>query len=69
MKHDIRSRQLPGRQEALRLAMGKKDASPLMKHIAGLDKTFAPLQAGRTLTALREQEVKLTDEERSALPF
>lgn len=68
MKHDIRSRQLPGRQEALRLAMGKP-ASPLMKHIAGLDKTFAPLQAGRTLTALREQEVKLTQEERSALPF
>lgn len=68
MKHDIRSRQLPGRQEALRLAMGKP-ASPLMKHIAGLDKTFAPLQAGHTLTALREKETKLTEAERATLPF
>lgn len=33
----IRTRQLPGRQEALRLALGKP-STPLMKHIAGLDK-------------------------------
>lgn len=67
MKHDIRSRQLPGRQEALRLALGKT-ASPLMKHIAGLDKTFAPLQDGVALTMLRENE-KLTADERATLPF
>lgn len=64
----IRARQLPGRQEAMRLAMGKPDASPLLRHIAGLDKTFAPLQDGVVLTMLRENE-KLTDDELSSLPF
>jgi len=65
----IRARQLPGRQEAMRLAMGKFVAAPLLRHVAGLDKTFAPLQDGVVLTMLRAQEVKLTHEERIALPF
>lgn len=68
MTNSIRTRQLPGRQEAMRLAMGKPDASPLLRHIAGLDKTFAPLQDGVVLTVLRENE-KLTDDERATLPF
>lgn len=64
----IRNRQLPGRQEALRLALGKP-ATPLMRYIAGLDKTHAPLQDGVVLTMLRENETKLTNEERATLPF
>lgn len=67
MTDSIRNRQLPGRQEAMRLAMGKRDVSPLMKHIAGLDKTFAPMQAGHKLTALRASEKKLSTDEREAL--
>lgn len=64
MNDSIRTRQLPGRQEALRLALGKP-ATPLMKHIAGLDKTFNTLQ-GKALETLRARE-KLTVDEREAL--
>lgn len=67
MNDSIRARQLPGRQEALRLAMGKP-STPLLRHIAGLDKVHAPLQDGTVLTMLREHE-KLTDDERATLPF
>lgn len=65
--NELRTRQLPGRQEALRLALGKP-ATPLMRHIAGLDKKFEPMQDGVALTTLRMNE-KLTDEERATLPF
>lgn len=68
MTSELRNRQLPGRQEALRLALGKP-ATPLMRHIAGLDKTHAPLQDGVALTTLRENETKLTNDERATLPF
>lgn len=64
MTSEIRTRQLPGRQEALRIALGKP-ATPLMKHIAGLDKTFNTMQ-GKALEALRARE-KLTAQEHEAL--
>lgn len=63
----IRNRQLPGRQEALRLALNKP-STPLLRHIAGLDKKFSPLQDGVKLTMLRENE-RLSTEERASLPF
>lgn len=62
---ELRTRQLPGRQEALRLALGKP-ATPLMRHIAGLGKTFNTMH-GTALEVLREQEKKLTATEREAL--
>lgn len=55
MQSPLRTRQLPGRQEALRLALGKQ-STPLMRHIAGLDKTFTPLPAGQVLDTLRSNE-------------
>lgn len=64
MTSEIRTRQLPGRQDALRLALGKT-ATPLMKHIAGLDKTFNTMQ-GKALEELRARE-KLTAQEHEAL--
>lgn len=65
MTSELRNRQLPGRQEALRLALGKP-ATPLMRHIAGLDKTFNTMQ-GTALEVLRDHEKKLTAHEREAL--
>lgn len=67
----IRARQLPGRQEALRLAMGKADAPPLMRHIANLDKALQrqpPRPMPETFTASSGLD-QLTAEERAALPF
>lgn len=63
----LKSRQLPGRQEAMRLAMGKPDSSPLMKHIAGLDKTYGPCPSGPALDASRL--INLDDAERETLDF
>lgn len=49
----------------MRLALGKP-ATPLMRHIAGLDKTFNTMQ-GTALEVLREQEKKRTANEREAI--
>lgn len=67
---ELRTRQLPGRQEALRLALGKP-ATPLMRHIAGLDKVMQrkpsckPPQTFTVSSGLDE----LANQQRAALPF
>ena len=66
MTSEIRTRQLPGRQEALRLALGKP-ATPLMKHIAGLDKERKPCLPGPALESFRL--ANLHDDAREALDF
>lgn len=63
----LKSRQLPGRQEAMRLAIGSPDSSPLMKHIAGLDKSHGPCPPGPMLESFRLSN--LAGEERDALDF
>ena len=66
----IRTRQLPGRQEALRLALGKT-ATPLMRHIAQLDRVTQRRPAQpmpETFTASSGLD-ELPEAERAALPF
>lgn len=70
MASEIRTRQLPGRQEALRVALGKP-ATPLMKHIAGLDKEprrQPPKPAPETF-AFSSGIESTPAHERAALPF
>lgn len=69
--NSIRNRQLPGRQEALRLAMGDPTASPLLRHIAGLDKQPQRQPACATPETFQFSSGvdELTPAERSALPF
>lgn len=70
MTSELRNRQLPGRQEALRLAL-EKPATPLMRHIAGLDKVMQrkpSCQQPQTFTIASCLD-ELTDKQRAALPF
>lgn len=66
----IRTRQLPGRQEALRLALGKP-ATPLMKHIAGANKEACqqPSCARPDTFQFSSGVDELTPEARALLPF
>lgn len=66
MTSAIRARQLPGRQEALRLALGKP-ATPLLKHIAGLDKVFKPQSSDAMPQTFRLKN--LHNDEREAFDF
>lgn len=70
MTNPIRKRQLPGRQEALHLSMGKP-ATPLMKHIAGLDKDARrqPPCATPDTFHFSSGVDELTPEARALLPF
>ena len=71
MPDSTRTRQLPGRQEALRLALSDPAESPLMRHIAGLDKQpqRQPSCATPETFHFSSGVDELTPEARALLPF
>ena len=69
----FRSRQLPGRVEALRLVIrqGAENSSPELRHLAGLDARFSPkptTSIGRTVSFSNSAEF-LSPLERDELSF
>ncbi|MGF6212388.1 hypothetical protein ABIE32_002259 [Comamonas sp. 4034] len=72
MRKDPRTKQLPGRIEALRLVIGQGVAksSPALKHLAGLYVRHQPVRRPLLETITFSSGVdQLSTEERAALPF